>query len=178
MMISERNISLILAPGNHTLLSNLTIAGHTHFLMKSEDSQQPAIINCGESSRILIDSSTHVHFHGITLNGCVENEVQAVKNLTIEDSTFSAIGMTNVSGHALIITVSTVIIMQCTFKYFLRPMTLKPSDHGGVILAIQSDVLISNSVFFMNQGGMGGVMYCLGSTVIINNSTFTKNSAI
>ena len=180
VMISERstsNISLILAPGNHTLLSNLTIAGHTHFLMKSENLQQSAIINCGESSQILMHSSTYIHLHDITLNGCVENEVKAVKNLTIEDSTFSAIGTTNVSGRALIVTSSTVIIVQSTFKYFSTPMTPKPRDQGGVILTIQSNVLISNSMFFMNQAGKGGVVYSLGSTVLINNSTFTKNSA-
>ena len=69
---SVLNISLILAPGNHTLHSNLTIVGRTIFWMKSEYSKQPAVINCGLSSRLQVHLSTYVHIQGIILNGCVE----------------------------------------------------------------------------------------------------------
>ena len=48
--ISVLNISLILAPRNHTLLSNLIIVGRTIFFMFSEESLKPAIINCEELS--------------------------------------------------------------------------------------------------------------------------------
>ena len=163
-------------PGNHTLLSNLTVARCTHFLMKSEDSQQPAIINCGVSSRLQIKSSAYVHIRGIILDGCVENEVNAVKNLTLEDSVLSATGITNVSGSALVITNSTVVIMNSRFEYFMRSKTAE--SMGGVIFSLQSDMLILNSMFTMNRANKGGVMYCLESIVLINNCTFTKNSAI
>lgn len=166
--------------GNHTLPSNLTVTRRTNFLMKSEDSRQPAVINCGASSRLQIHSSAHAHIHGIILNGCVENEVKDVNNLTIEDSIISGMDMINASGRALIITNSTVIIMRSTLTSFSRPRTLKVQlrGHGGAILSVQSDILISDSMFIMNQAGRGGVMYSLGSTVLINNSTFTKNSAV
>ena len=170
------NTSLILLPGNHTLLSNLSIAGHANFLMKSGDTRQPAIINCGLSSRLRINSSAYVYIYGIILNGCVENEVNAVKNFTLEDSVLSAACITNVSGSALIITNSTVVIMNSRFEYFMRSMTAE--SKGGVILSIQSDILILNSMFTMNSADKGGVIYCLESVVLINNSTFTKNSAI
>ena len=163
-------------PGNHTLLSNLTVARCTHFLMKSEDSQQPAIINCGVSSRLQIKSSAYAHIRGIILDGCVENEVNAVRNLILEDSVLSATGITNVSGSAMVITSSTVVIMNSTFEYFMRSKTAE--SMGGVILSLQSDILILNSMFTMNRAKKGGVMYCLESIVLINNSTFTKNSAI
>ena len=170
------NTSLILLPGNHTLLSNLSIAGHANFLMKSGDTRQPAIINCGLSSRLRINSSAYVYIYGIILNGCVENEVNAVKNFTLEDSVLSAACITNVSGSALVITNSTVVIMNSRFEYFMRPMTAE--SKGGVILSTQSDILILNSMFTMNSADKGGVIYCLESVVLINNSTFTKNSAI
>ena len=158
-LIMERaavNISLILVPGNHTLLSNLTIAECAYFLLKSEDSLRPAVINCGESSRLQILFSTNVHIRGITLNGCVNNEVKTVERLTIEDSTLSARGLVDsVSGHALVISNSTVAIMGSTLKYFTitKPMSFQPSSrgYGGAILSEHSYVLITNSVFFMNS---------------------------
>ena len=71
--LSANNISLILLPGNHTLLSNLTVVGYAHFLLKSEESQsrQPTIINCGGLSRLQIHSTTNVGIHGIILNECI-----------------------------------------------------------------------------------------------------------
>ena len=136
---STLNISLVLIPGNHTLLSNLTVAGCAHFLMKSEDSLQPAIINCGVSSRLRNNTGIHfsanVHIHGIILNGCVENEVKGVKNLTIEDSTLSAGISNSVPGRALVVSNSAVAIVRSTLKYFTRPMIF-----SQVVKVVQSSV--------------------------------------
>ena len=175
---SVLNISLILAPGNHTLHSKLTIIGRTIFWMKSEDSQQPAVINCGLSSRLQVQFSTYVHIQDIILNGCVENEVKSVDRLTIENCILSARGTPNsVPGRALAISNSAMAILGSRIEYFtsLKP---KPSGQGGAILSVQSDMLISGSTFFMNQAGKGGVMYCIGSTVLISNTVFTKNNAV
>ena len=169
---SALNISLILAPGNHTLTSNLTVNRSVHFLMKSEDScDQPAVINCGESSRVQLYSTAYVQIQGIILNGCIENEVKAVQRLIIQDSILSAADILNF-GRALIISNSTMIIVGSALNYFMTN-----HSRGGAILSLQSDILVLNSKFSMNQAGKGGVMYCLGGTVLIYNSTFTKNSA-
>ena len=145
---SALNISLILLPGNHTLLSNLTVVGYAHFLLKSEESQsrQP-IINCGGLSRLQIHSTTNVRIHGIILNECIGNEVKAVDRLTIEDCTLSARGTpSNLSG--IVISNSTVAIVGSMLNYF---RITQPSGQGGAIHSVYNYVLISNSMFFMNS---------------------------
>ena len=175
--IAELNMSLILRPGNHHLVSNFTLTRLAHFSMKSEDHHLPVMINCGVSSRLQFNSTTHVHIQGLTFHRCLENEVTSVDKFIIEDSTFLGTNSSVYYSRGLVVTRSTLIITRSSFTSFQVSTMVTGKQNGGAIYCSQSNVLISHSMFMDNDAHKGGTVYCYDCTILIYNSSFTKNSA-
>ena len=174
--VSDANISLILLPGYHRLASNLTLSGLTHFSMRSIDCQLPPVINCIASSNLMLYSIISIDIYCITFHGCLENKMMSINEIIIRYSTFSATNMlTSIQyGHAIVVTSSTVTIKNSKFISF---QTSPGELNGGAIHCSLCTILISNSVFKLNNARKGGAVYCLDSKILIKNSTFVNNSA-
>ena len=137
--MSDLNISLIFIPGNHSLVTDVTVNRLVHFSMKSNDTESllPVVINCAPFTNIQFRSITHVDIHGITFNGCLENELDAVEEFIIKASTFTAASIQQLYGRALVVTRSTVIILQSNFTSFqiLLNGTNSQPDGGAIFIA-------------------------------------------
>ena len=173
------SVSLILQPGDHSLIVNHTLSELKYLSMKSEDIyQSQTFISCERSSRLNFRSITHLHIQGITFNGCSGNEVNRVNKLIIEDSMLLA-GRTN--GPALMIVRSAVILLKSQFIGFknLGNLTTKSVAKGGAIYCFESYLLVARSIFSENSAvkGHGGAIYCADSTVLIIKCKFAKNTA-
>lgn len=171
--ITDSNVSVILRPGNHSLVSNFTLIGLAEFSLKSEDHHDivPVIINCGVSSRLQFSSTDYIHIKGINFNGCLDTEVASVDKFIIENSTF-LVAKSSVIGRALVVTSSTLIIIRSKFMSFQAG-----KQNGGAIFSSKCNVLIFHSMFVKNSAQNGGAVYCQDSKVLIKYSSFTRNRA-
>lgn len=135
--VTDLNISLILRPGNHNLVSNFTITGLEEFSLKSH---LPVIINCEVSSRLQFKFTTYVNIQGIMFSGCLNTEVRSVDKFIVENSIFLAASPLVYYGRALVVTSSTVIVITSHFISFKAD-----KQNGGAIYTSKCNLFISHS---------------------------------
>ena len=173
----DLNVSLILKPGSHTLNSSSILSGFNQFSVRSKGngvSSARAVINCEPLSNLHFHSIARVLIRGVIFNGCMESEVNLVEKVAIEECSFSG----NADRRALVVTNSTVIILNSSFTAFQTRREPQSKLNGGAIYSSQSAILlISNSIFTENNASKGGAIYCLESALLIWNSTFARNGA-
>ena len=180
----ESNITLLFHPGEHTLISNLTVTNHSNFTMKLSASgfQRPVII-CQQSSNFQFVSVTFVSIDSLKFKGCLENKVDMVDKFTIKDSTL--IGTKLLSGRALVVTESTFDAIRSSFNQF-GVVSLAGGGTASVLhLSYTSWAHITDCIFANNsikypavlctRSCTGGIIYSEMSTSFIVNSTFTDN---
>ena len=167
--VTDLNMSLILRPGNYSLVSDFTITRIKEFSLKS---YSPVTINCGVSVRLRFNFTTYVHIQGITFNGCLDTEIRSVDKFIIKNSTFLIVNPMVYNGRAMVVTSSTVIVTKSHFISF-HP----GKQNGGAIYSSKSNIFISQSVFVNNSAHYGGVFYCQDSKIWIKSSSFAGNSA-
>ena len=170
--ITDLNVSVILKPGNHNLVSNFILTGLAKFSLKSEDHHVPAIIKCGRSSRLKFSFTSFIHIKGIIFNDCLDTEVTSIERFIIENSTFSVAKSSVYFGRALSVTSSTLIIIQSKFLSFQAG-----KQNGGAIYSSKCNVRIFQSIFVNNSAQTGGVVYCQDSKFLIKRSSFMRNRA-
>jgi hypothetical protein len=171
--ITDLNVSVILRPGNHSIVSNFNLTGLAEFSLKSEHHHVPVIIKCGGFSRLKFSSTSHIHIKGIIFNDCLDTEVTSVEKLIIENSTFSVANSSVYFGRALSVTSSTLIIIQSKFMSFQAG-----KQNGGAIFSSNCNIQILQSVFVNNSAQNGGAVYCQHSKFLIKYSYFMRNRAL
>lgn len=84
----ERNMTLVLFSGNHSLISELVVTNTQIFMIQSDSENQDTFIICNTSAKFLFISVTEVKINGLKFIGCGENTMQFVRNLTITECMF------------------------------------------------------------------------------------------
>ena len=166
---SGLNVTLVFLPGNHLLNSSpFTVAGIRYLSMISNTGDNSKhIIRCDNSSNFQFKFNCLVHISGLSLSGCLENEVHEVDEFTIENC--HLIGAQEALGRAFVATNSTVHIEKSHFTRF-------GSHKGGAIYCSLSSIGIYDCVFTKNCAANGGALYVEGnSDVTIVNTTFSQH---
>ena len=187
------NITLILLPGNHSLITNLSFSNLANLRMYSEDVN--ATVMCDLSSRFSFESIERVSIERVSFIGCGNDFVRNVDEFVLRETTFKGLSGT---GTSLTLINSTAEVVNCTFvgNQFgtimdsiesLRVITTNIAwliirnvtgvvRVGGTLISIRSNISISHSRFENNTAEIGGDIYAEeDSNISIFNSTFTGN---
>ena len=202
-LISGSNTTLLFLPGNHTLLSNLTIKNLSSFTMISIKGLPRPVINCEQFANFRLLSISYVKIDGLSLNGCFNNRISVIDEFIIKDNIM--LGNTEASGGALVVTRSTILIVGGLFKLFNRAICLSQStgwirncifanntsirsvhasQKGGALHIVKSNITIEYSIFSFHTCDTykcsGVAMYSKDSRVLVTNCSFdnNKNGAI
>ena len=150
--------------------------------MKSENST--AQIKCTSYSHNIHFSQLHsVHITNLEFIGCGGNQVQYVEEFVVEDTKFE--GKQN-SGTALELLETTAWIVNSTFvsnrgsfrERIDFPNYFSYGFFGGAIIATNTSIEISQSMFEDNGADFGGAILTEHSTINMSGTTFINNNAI
>ena len=156
--------------------------------VSSGSSIQSAITSASSGDTIEISSGIYsecLNFEGknlslvgvgsVTING---SSCAATATLSTESISFSNLTLSNANGYVIeadgnqtVVTLDGVTISNSGFS------SQGPSDLGGVIYSTGA-VIIDDSTFSGNFGGLGGVLYMEGGLLSVSNSTFSTNSGL
>ena len=190
------SITLILLPGNHSLLMDLSVSDIKFLGIHSNVSNVQ--IKCESSSHISFESIKRVSISKLNFIGCGNNLVKNITEIFIQETTFK--GQAN-TGTSLKLINTTAEIVDCTFVgnqfgtimesvKFLRTLTsnirwLRVRDVtgivqvGGALISTHSNVSITNCIFESNSADIGGDIYAnKGSNISIYNSTFIEDDLV
>ena len=186
MTSDSENTSLIFSTGYHSLDRYMTISDVSSLILTSEyyfyenDTDLRPTIKCQPSVRIAFFSIVHVHIRGLDFSGCIECRISDVTNLVIDNVNSQSVF--NEQASALIVNQSNVYVIESSFTRFRGSIwessviqhraRLENASVGGVIIAIMSEIHISDCVFQSNSADMGGALYIESSI----NVTITKTS--
>ena len=177
------NTTLVFLPGTHQLSTdNLTLSNVDKFVMKSKNST--AKIKCTNHSHINFSLSQSIQINNLEFNGCGDNHIRDVQELIIKDTKFE--GQEN-GGTALELTRTAAQIINSTFvsnrKGSYRKCAIRSFSFcidrfiGGVIIATNSLVNISQSKFEDNRAEYGGVIFAEQQSIInMRDNVFVNNS--
>ena len=173
------NITITFLPGRHILTANVTFSNR-EILMNSESSA--AQIVCTKYSHFTFSSPQYIHISNLEFIGCGGNQVIRAHKFILQDTIF--MGQENgTNGTALELIRTSARIINCTFsfnvvgqvKYFNYAYVLA----GGAIVANNSNISITQSLFAYNRAVIGGAIYAeLSSTITVSESTFIHNTAV
>ena len=190
---NNSNITLILLPGNHSLLKNLSFSSLTSLTIYSESTN--AEINCDSSSHFSFESMEHVYLKDIIFIGCGNNLATNVGRFIVQRITFQGLEGT---GTSLILIDSTAEIIDCEFVDNRFGTIMESVESlkiittnivwlivrnvtgvvrvGGALIANRSNISISHSRFKNNTADIGGDIFAdRNNTISIFNSTFVGN---
>ena len=185
MLISisvQTNTSLVLQPGIHYLDTSVSLSDLETFLIIPEDST--AQILCTNHSRFQLSGSEYISITNVEFVGCGGNEVMDIKKFVLQGVKFK--GQEETATALELINTTAVIIgstfesnkkgkLMCISRDPERGCEFKQSV-GGAIIAIQSELDISQSMFKDNQADNGAVLFAEQECIInVNNSTVADN---
>ena len=192
---NNSNLTVILLPGNHSLVRTLSLSNLTNLRVHTEDII--VTIECQLSSQFSFESTKLVSIKKVNFLGCSNNVVRNVDKFILRESKF--IGLPG-NGTSLTLINSTVEIVNCTFVGYQFGTTMESVESlklivndiawlivrkfnisgivqvGGVLFANHSNISISHSRFENNTAEVGGDIFSDKDNVIsIFNSTFVGN---
>ena len=204
--LNATDTTLIFEAGNHSLESELLIAGITSFSMitnATSFSDHNVVIVCNGPGKFTFINAYKVHVNGLNFVGCIGNRIQLVDQFIVEDSNFIGKKRTQ-STHSSHSDGSIVTISQYTSAIFVRTsfkqneygttrhspyISYDPQygtfnykvhiiDLGGAIYASKSKIEFVECLFEGNKAGFGGAIYIVEkSEIMVINSSFIKNLA-
>ena len=151
------NTTLVFLPGKHYLTVNMSVSSIDKFSMISESTT--AKIVCGEDSHIHFNHSQYIFLSNLEFVGCGGNSVKRVKEFVVQNAAFKG---QNTSSTALEIVETAIQIVNSTFEQFVRGNVQFYPHHftaGGLIIATDSEINISQCKFENNGANCGGVIY-------------------
>ena len=183
------NTTLIFAPGNHSLESDLIIEDvHSFFMFAEPFSSTPQII-CSLNTKFEFRNINTVTIDGLDFIECSGNQLELISQFHLTDSTFNI--PAGVDGTTLTIAESTIHLDRVAFlsgiesAQDLTVNTLRPQENCTLNSTTMYRILTSNSVIVITQSlfdgsvmGVGTVISSeIGSEITIFNSTFKNNRA-
>ena len=169
--VDNVELEVIFLPGNYALNSTIFSLNDTPFvtLKSSTGESSRHIINCHMSTKFKFKFQSLVNISGLTLNGCLDNEVSGVESFIMEDCRVK--GDKEKSGRALMITNSTAHIVRSHFTSF-------NSYKGGALSCSLSNVSMLHCNFTDSRATNGGVLHVESSSfVTIEKCLFLNNMA-
>ena len=169
--IDTKNVSttLILLPGNHSLLVNLSLSNIKILEIHSNDSNTQ--IKCTTSSRFSFESIERVSIRRLNFTGCGNNLVKNVTKFFIQETTFN--GHVN-TGTSVALMNTTAEVVDCTFV---------GNQFGTIMESVESIRTLTVDTYWLiirNVSGVilaGGALISTCSNVSITNTSFENNSA-
>ena len=188
---NSKNITLIMLPGSHNLVMNISILNLQSFEMYANDFN--VTITCELSSYLSLESVELVSIRRVTFIGCGNGLMRNVDQIVIQETKFEGLDGT---GTSLTLIDSTAEIVDCTFVGNQFGTVVESVESlnlittslpwlivrnvtgvvrvGGALISTRSNVSISHSRFENNTAEIGGDIYAEeGSKTSIFNSTFT-----
>ena len=165
------NITLIMLPGNHNLVTNLSFSGLTNLTMHSGKSNAAVRCTCDLTSSLSFESIEEVSLMSINFTGCGGNLVRNVGRLVLQGTMFTGLDR---SGTSMTIINSTAEIIDSTFVN---------NQFGTIMESVESLRLITTNVFWLivrNVTGIvrvGGAIIMDRSNISVNHSRFENNTA-
>lgn len=166
-----------------SLAATLTVTSGTSIqtTINSATSGDTINIEAGTYSECLSFGGKNLSFVGagtviIDGSGCGSTATATVSGS--ENISFSTLEMENPNG--LVIdadSISSTVSLDYVTIESSGYSAMGPTNLGGVIYSTGA-VVIDNSTFSFNAGGLGGVIYMEDGTLSISNSTFDSNSAL
>ena len=172
--VDSVELEVIFLPGNYALNSTVFSLNDTPYvtLKSSTGESSRHIINCHTSTKFKFKFQSLVNISGLTLNGCLENEVSGVESFIMEDCCVK--GDKEKSGRALMITNSTAHIVRSHFTSFNSYGPYK----GGALSCSLSNVSMLHCNFTDSRATNGGVLHVeRNSFVTIEKCLFLNNMA-
>lgn len=181
--IDSNKILLKFLPGNHNLNSQIIISNVSQFSMVLSDMLMvtTTVIQCTHFGGFQFTYVESVVINGLKIISCGGSRIRFVNQLILQNSSF--LGREN-SETALELVQTSASILGCSFinntigslKGSIKILERKPSQYltsawcGGAIVASNSTVTISESIFNGNSATVGGAIFISSSNVtIINN---------
>ena len=188
---NDVNITLIMLPGNHSLVTNITLSNFKSLEMYSDDFN--VTVKCKTSSHFSFESVELISVKRISFIGCSNNLIKNVFKFVLHETTFKGLEDT---GTSLTMINTTAEIDRCsfignqfgTFMESIKSVKLVTTNVaflivrnvtgilrvGGALISYHSNVSISHSRFENNTAEIGGDLYAEEDNMItIFNSTFT-----
>ena len=188
---SDINITLIMLPGDHSLVTNISFSNFKRLEMYSDDFN--VAVKCKSSSHFSFESIELVSVRRMTFIGCGNSLVRNIDQVFLQGTRFEGLPGT---GTSLTLINSTAEIVDCTFvgNQFGTVMESVESLNlitttltwlivrnvtgivrvGGALISTHSNVSISHSRFDNNTAEIGGDIFAeKDNTISILNSTFT-----
>lgn len=177
-IFSGSNVSLFILPGNHSLNLPLNISGVNILSVHSNSASLQKVLCKGTGSMVL-STINYVYISYIKFQRCQKHHFHSVNLLMIEHNVFL-----NHRGSALEILSSNIKITNTSFISNTggsRQLCSLPRDSsyrqsGGAIVAKQSSIFLSDSMFDENYAEVGGAIFVdLHSKIVIVNTVFQRN---
>ena len=190
---NSTKITLIMLPGNHSLVTNLSFSDLINLTVYSENNS--AVVGCDLTVSFSFESVEEVFLKNMHFIGCGGNLIRDVGRFVLQGTTFKGLEGTRTS---LIMIDSAAEISDCTFigNQFGTVMESVESLRiittnivwlivrnvtgvvrvGGVMITNRSNISISHSRFENNTVDIGGDIFAdRDNTISIYNSTFIGN---
>ena len=166
------NLTLHFLPGNHAFESNDTFLDNlTSVTFKLSPMEGEASIICSSSARLLITNVALVRIQDVTIVGCKDIDMELIDSFILRNTHLNGTTM-NMSN------IAKVYIEGGLFVNGNGMRTGSGRNLGGVILAINSIIMIRNSTFSENKADRGGVIFLQRSELIVDGSQFQDNFAL
>ena len=188
---NDRNITLSMLPGNHSLVINISLSNFQTLEMCPHDFNA-IIVTCELSSHFTFESAELVSIRRMTFIGCGDNLVRNVNQVILQETTLQG---RNGTGTSLTLINSTAEIDHSSFignqfgtvQESVESLKLITTNIawlivrnvtgvvrvGGALISTHSNISISHSSFENNTAEIGGDIYAeVDSKIVIFNSTF------
>ena len=164
-MTRERNMTLVLSPGNHSLTSELVVADTHTFIIQSGSKDRDTFVVCNNSAKVSFTSVAEVQIKGLKFIGCGENTMEFVGSLTVTECVF--IG-TMVSGTPLVLNKTAAHIKDSQFL---------SNTVGRDYYYNNTNVTFTSTYIEKTHISVGGALVISYSNVTLVRCIFDRNSA-
>ena len=184
----ERNGTLFLQPGNHSLDSKLSVQNISMFMMYSDNSSLTRIM-CTQAGGLQLSEVTTIEISGLVFVGCAKISVVDTENCTFCDLVFVEMWSGNISvlefNRATVTTVSNTsfmgVAMSVAENSFVTMDNVFMSDSRAALAVYDSSVDFMGLIKFTNNNGSllayNATLHFMGTTVF-TNSFATDNVSI
>ena len=168
--------TFVFLAGNHSLDYAVSLANVSDVVFRGEKGSTDVNIICGDRVSILFENVTHFGINGLRFifNSSFPTSVLVLINsgqVQISNSTFQGTGYLAKGSRA-------VYSINSTFGLYETAFFRNTADKGGAIRAIDSILVISDSLFGENTATFaGGAISAERSTIKVSNSSFNRNRA-
>ena len=170
---SAKLIELTLAPGNHSLSSKLSLKNLEYLLLNATSDTKETRIICNSFGQLSLLNISSSHINGIEFLECKNNTAMELKNLTINNCTFSLGG--NGSLSLLKLTRTTALFRNSSF-YIINTRNRYDSvqtallSHASIVIIEASKLTINGTTILLAESKS---TIHLKSTLISNSTTHT-----